>query len=125
LPAGCAAKDLPAGYQIHLISDARRTFVPWIRISDFRRSINAHWEAVLAPWVVDLLKDLPEGTTIATACHSTFFVIETDKVQTNRLSQRHTILKPWHRVIYDNDFPLSAYSRQILSQPKPTPAVPK
>lgn len=125
LPEGCAANALPAGYQIHLISDARRTFVPWIRISDFRRSISAHWDAVLAPWVVELFKDLPEGTTIAAACHSNFFVIETDKVQTNRLSQRHPILKPWHRLIYDNDFPLSPYSRQILSQPKPPPAVPK
>jgi hypothetical protein len=75
--------------------------------------------------VVELFKDLPEGTTIAAACHSNFFVIETDKVQTNRLSQRHPILKPWHRLIYDNDFPLSPYSRQILSQPKPPPAVPK
>src|SRR6266496_822995 len=125
LPAGCPANDLPAGYQIHLISDARRTFVPWIRISDFRRTISAHWDAVLAPWVVDLFKDLPEGTTIAAACHSQFFVIETDKAQTNRLSQRHPILKPWHRVIYDNDFPLSPYSRQILSQPEPPPAARK
>jgi hypothetical protein len=120
LPDGCAAKDLPSGYQIHLISDAGRTFVPWIRVSDFRRTINDNWEAALAPSVVDLLKDLPEGTTIATACHSRFFVIETDKAKTTRLSQRHPILNPsWHRVIYDNDFPLSPHSREILSQPKP------
>jgi hypothetical protein len=120
LPEGCAAKDLPSGYQIHLISDAGRTFVPWIRVSDFHRSINDNWEATLAPWVVELLKDLPEGTTIATACHSRFFVIDTDKAKTTRLSQRHPILNPsWHRVIYDNDFHLSPHSQEILSQPKP------
>ncbi len=122
VPKGCPAKDLPTGYQIHLVSDTRRTFVPWIRMSDFHRSINESWEVVLAPWLVDLLNDLPEGTTIGTASHSKFFVIGTDKAQTARLSQRHPILNPaWHRVIYDNDFPLSPYSRQLLSQPEAPP----
>lgn len=122
LPQGCPANELPAGYQIHLISDTRRTFVPWIRVSDFRRSVSDSWEAVLAPWLVELLKDLPEGTTIATACHSKFFVIATDKVQTTKTSRRHPILNPtWHRVIYDNDFPLTAHSQQILRQPQAPP----
>jgi hypothetical protein len=50
-----------------------RTFVPWVTVPDFRRSIDANFEKLRAPWLLDLLNDLPEGTTIATACHSQFF----------------------------------------------------
>jgi hypothetical protein len=125
VPKGCPAKNLPAGYQIHLISDTGRTFVPWVTVSDFRKSIDGNLEILRAPWVLDLLNDLPEGTTIGTACHSAFFVIGTDKVGTTRISQRHPILnRTWHRVIYDNDYPLPPYSRQILSQPKAPPLLP-
>jgi hypothetical protein len=125
LPRGCPARDLPSGYQIHLISDAGRTFVPWVRISDFRKSIDGNLEILRAPWLLDLLNDLPEGTTIGTACHSSFFVIGTDKAQTKRISQRHPILnRAWHRVIYDNDYSLPPYSRQILSQSKAPPLLP-
>ena len=126
LPQGCPARNLPSGYQIHLISDAGRTFVPWVRISDFRKSIDGNFEKLRAPWLLDLLNDLPEGTTIGTACHSQFFVIGTDKVRTARISQRHPILnRAWHRLIYDNEYPLSPYSRQILSQPKAPPLLPE
>jgi len=125
VPKGCPAKNLPSGYQIHLISDTGRTFLPWVTVSDFRRSIDGNLEKLRAPWLLDLLNDLPEGTTIGTACHSQFFVIGTDKVGTSRISQRHPILnRTWHRVIYDNDYPLPPYSRQILSQPKAPPLLP-
>jgi hypothetical protein len=125
LPRGCLARDLPSGYQIHLISDAGRTFVPWVRISDFRKSIDGNLERLRAPWLLELLNDLPEGTTIGTACHSKFFVIGTDKAQTKRISQRHPILnRAWHRVIYDNDYSLPPYSRQLLSQSKAPPFLP-
>jgi hypothetical protein len=93
LPEGCPARNLPTGYQIHLISDAGRTFVPWVRVSDFRKSIDGNFEKLRAPWLLDLLNDLPEGTTIGTACHSTFFVIGTDKVKTTRISRRHPIIE--------------------------------
>jgi hypothetical protein len=110
---GCPAKNLPSGYQIHLISDTGRTFVPWVRVSDFRKSIDGNLEKLRAPWLLDLLNDLPEGTTIGTACHSNFFVIGTDKAETKRISQRHPILnRAWHRIVYDNDYPLPPYSRQ-------------
>jgi hypothetical protein len=122
VPRGCPAKKLPAGYQIHLISDTGRTFVPWIRISDFRQSISDNLETTRAPWLLDLLQDLPEGTTIGAACHSQFFVIGTDKVGTARISQRHPILnRAWHRLIYDNDYPIRPYSWQILSRPEAPP----
>src|SRR6266480_4306447 len=125
VPKGCPAKNLPSGYQIHLISDTGRTFLPWVTVSDFRRSIDGNLEKLRAPWLLDLLNDLPEGTTIGTACHSQFFVIGTDKVGTSRISQRHPILnRTWHRVIYDNDYPLPPYSQQILSQPKAPPLLP-
>ncbi len=125
LPEGCPARNLPGGYQIHLISDAARTFVPWVRVSDFRKSIEGNYEKLRAPWLLDLLNDLPEGTTIATACHSQFFVIGTDKVRTTRVSRRHPILnRAWHRLIYDNEYPLPPHSRQILSQPKAPPLLP-
>jgi hypothetical protein len=125
LPKGCPARNLPSGYQIHLISDAGRTFVPWVRVSDFRKSIDGNLEKLRAPWLLDLLNDLPEGTTIGTACHSNFFVIGTDKAQTRKISQRHPILnRAWHRVVYDNDYPLPPYSRQILSQLKAPPLLP-
>jgi hypothetical protein len=125
-PEGCPAKNLPGGYQIHLISDNGRTFVPWVRVSDFRKSIDGNLEKLRASWLLDLLNDLPEGTTIGTASHSAFFVIGTDKSQTSRISRRHPILnRAWHRVVYDNDYPITPYSRQILSQPKaPTPGPP-
>ena len=61
---GCPANNLPGGYQIHLISDNGRTFVPWVRVSDFRRSIDGNLERLRAPWLLDLFNDLPEGTTI-------------------------------------------------------------
>ena len=126
LPRGCPARDLPSGYQIHLISDAGRTFVPWVRVSDFRRGVDENLEKLRAPWLLDLLRDLPEGTTIGTACHSQFFVIGTDKVRTARVSQRNPILnRAWHRLIYDNEYPLTPYSRQILSQPKAPPLLPE
>jgi hypothetical protein len=119
---GCPARNLPAGYQIHLISDSGRTFVPWVRVSDFRKSLDGNLERLRAPWLLDLFNDLPEGTTIGTACHSNFFVIATDKLQTRQISQRHPILnRAWHRVVYDNDYPLPPYSRQLLSQPKAPP----
>ena len=122
---GCPARNLPSGYQIHLISDTGRTFVPWVRVSDFRKSIDGNLERLRAPWLLDLLNDLPEGTTIGTACHSNFFVIATDKAETKRISRRHLILnRAWHRVVYDNDYPLPPYSRQILSQPKAPPLLP-
>jgi hypothetical protein len=122
---GCPARNLPSGYQIHLISDTGRTFVPWVRVSDFRKSINGNLEKLRAPWLLDLLNDLPEGTTIGTAFHSNYFVIATDKVQTKRISQRHPILnRAWHRVTYDNDYPLPPYSQQILSRPKAPPLLP-
>jgi hypothetical protein len=122
---GCPARNLPSGYQIHLISDTGRTFVPWVRVSDFRKSIDGNLEKLRAPWLLDLLNDLPEGTTIGTACHSNFFIIGTDKAQTNRISQRHPILnRAWHRVVYDNDYPLPPYSRQILGQPNAPPLLP-
>jgi hypothetical protein len=122
---GCLARDLPSGYQIHLISDAGRTFVPWVRVSDFRKSIDGNLEKLRAPWLLDLLNDLPQGTTIGTACHSNFFVIGTDKAQTRKISQRHPILnRAWHRVVYDNDYPLPPYSRQVLSQLKAPPLLP-
>lgn len=122
---GCPARNLPSGYQIHLISDTGRTFVPWVRVSDFRKSIDGNLERLRAPWLLDLFNDLPEGTTIGTACHSNFFVIGTDKAETKRISQRHPILnRAWHRVTYDNDYPLPPYSRQILSQPKAPPLLP-
>ena len=122
---GCPAKYLPSGYQIHLISDTGRTFVPWVRVSDFRKSIDGNLEKLRAPWLLDLLNDLPEGTTIGTACHSNFFVIGTDKAETRRISQRHPILnRGWHRVTYDNDYPLPPYSREILSRPKVPPLLP-
>jgi hypothetical protein len=122
---GCPAKNLPSGYQIHLISDTGRTFVPWVRVSDFRKSIDGNLEKLRAPWLLDLLNDLPEGTTIGTACHSNFFVIGTDKAETKRISQRHPILnRAWHRIVYDNDYPLPPYSRQILSRPKAPPLLP-
>jgi hypothetical protein len=125
LPEGCPAKNLPTGYQIHLISDAGRTFVPWVTVSDFRRSIDGNFEKLRAPWLLDLLNDLPEGTTIGTACHSSFFVIGTDKARTTRISRRHPILnRAWHRLIYDNEYPLSPYSRQMLSQPQAPPLPP-
>ncbi len=125
VPKGCPAKNLPSGYQIHLISDTGRTFLPWVTVSDFRRSIDGNLEKLRAPWLLDLLNDLPEGTTIGTACHSQFFVIGTDKVGTTRISKRHPILnRTWHRVIYDNNYPLPPYSRQILSQPKAPPLLP-
>jgi hypothetical protein len=122
---GCQARNLPGGYQIHLISDNGRTFVPWVRVSDFRKSLAGNLERLRAPWLLDLLNDLPEGTTIGTACHSSFFVIGTDKAETRRLSQRHPILnRAWHRVVYDNDYPLPPYSRQLLSQPQAPPLLP-
>jgi hypothetical protein len=122
---GCPAKNLPGGYQVHLISDTGRTFVPWVTVSDFRRSIDGNLEKLRAPWLLDLLNDLPEGTTIGTACHSNFFVIGTDKARTTRISRRHPILnRAWHRVTYDNDYPLPPYSRQILSQPQAPPLLP-
>jgi hypothetical protein len=122
---GCPARNLPGGYQIHLISDSGRTFVPWVRVSDFRKSIDGNLERLRAPWLLDLFNDLPEGTTVGTACHSSFFVIGTDKAETRRVSQRHAILnRAWHRVVYDNDYPLPPYSRQILSQPKAPPLLP-
>jgi hypothetical protein len=122
---GCPARNLPGGYQIHLISDNGRTFVPWVRVSDFRKSIDGNLERLRAPWLLDLFNDLPEGTTVGTACHSSFFVIGTDKAETRRVSQRHAILnRAWHRVVYDNDYPLPPYSRQILSQPKAPPLLP-
>ena len=141
LPEGCPARNLPSGYQIHLISDAGRTFVPWVRVSDFRRGVHENLEKLRAPRpetaqlnnpflrdtaaALDLLNDLPEGTTIGTACHSQFFVIGTDKVRTTRISRRHPILnRAWHRLIYDNEYPLTPYSRQILSQPKAPPLLP-
>jgi hypothetical protein len=125
IQTGCPARNLPSGYQIHLISDTGRTFVPWIRTSDFRRSIADNLEMLRAPWFLELLNDLPEGTTIGTACHSSFFVIGTDKAQTARISRRHRILnRAWHRIVYDNDYPLPPYSRQILSQPKAPPLLP-
>src|SRR6266487_372519 len=125
VPKGCPANNLPSGYQIHLISDTGRTFLPWVTVSDFRRSIDGNLEKLRAPWLLDLLNDLPEGTTIGTACHSQFFVIGTDKVGTTRISKRHPILnRTWHRVIYDNNYPLPPYSRQILSQPKAPPLLP-
>ncbi len=125
VPEGCPARNLPAGYQIHLIADTGRTFVPWIRISDFRRSIDDNAEKTRAPWMLDLLQDLPEGTTIGTACHSQFFVIGTDKVETTRISQRHPILnRAWHRVIYDNDYPIQPYSQELLSRPQAPPLLP-
>ena len=102
-----------------------RTFVPWVTVPDFRRSIDGNFEKLRAPWLLDLLNDLPEGTTIGTACHSSFFVIGTDKAQTTRISRRHPILnRAWHRLIYDNEYPLTPYSRQILSQPKAPPLLP-
>jgi hypothetical protein len=122
---GCPARNLPGGYQIHLISDNGRTFVPWVRVSDFRKSIDGNLERLRAPWLLDLFNDLPEGTTIGTACHSSFFVIGTDKAETRKISQRHAILnRAWHRVVYDNDYPLPPYSRQVLSQPKAPPLLP-
>jgi hypothetical protein len=122
---GCPAKDLPSGFQIHLISDSGRTFVPWIRVSDFRKSIDGNLEKLRAPWLLDLFNDLPENTTIGTACHSNFFVIGTDKAGTSKISQRHPILnRAWHRVTYDNDYPLSPYSQQILNRPKAPPLLP-
>jgi hypothetical protein len=122
---GCPARNLPGGYQIHLISDNGRTFVPWVRVSDFRKSLAGNLERLRAPWLLDLFNDLPEGTTIGTACHSSFFVIGTDKAETRRLSQRHPILnRAWHRVVYDNDYPLPPYSRQLLSQPQAPPLLP-
>ena len=125
VPRGCPAKNLPGGYQIHLISDSGRTFVPWVRISDFRRSIDGNFETLRAPWLLDLLNDLPEGTTIGAACHSNFFVIGTDKAQTKRISQRNPILnRAWHRIIYDDDYPIPPYSCQILSQPQAPPLLP-
>ena len=125
VPGGCPAKNLPGGYQIHLISDSGRTFVPWVRISDFRRSIDGNFETLRAPWLLDLLNDLPEGTTIGAACHSNFFVIGTDKAQTKRISQRNPILnRAWHRIIYDDDYPIPPYSCQILSQPQAPPLLP-
>jgi hypothetical protein len=125
LPEGCPARNLPRGYQIHLIPDAGRTFVPWVRVSDFRRGVDENLETLRAPWLLDLLNDLPEGTTIGTACHSKFFVVGTDKAQTSRISRRHPILnRAWHRLIYDNDFPLPPYSRQMLSQPQAPPLLP-
>ena len=124
LPEGCPARNLPGGYQIHLISDAGRTFVPWVRVSDFRRGVDENLEKLRAPWLLDLLNDLPEGTTIGAACHSQFFVIGTDKVRTSRISRRHPIFRAWHRLIYDNEYPLPPYSRQMLSQPKAPPLLP-
>jgi hypothetical protein len=125
LPRGCPARDLPSGYQIHLISDTGRTFVPWVRVSDFRRSIDGNLEKLRAPWLLDLLNDLPEGTTIGTACHSQFFVIGTDKARTTRISRRHPILnRAWHRIVYDNDYPLPPYSRQMLGRPQAPPLLP-
>lgn len=49
LPQGCPARNLPSGYQIHLISDAGRTFVPWVRVSDFRRGVDENLEKLRAP----------------------------------------------------------------------------
>ncbi len=122
---GCPAKNLPAGYQIHLIPDSGRTFVPWIRVSDFRKSIDGNLEKLRAPWLLDLFNDLPEGTTIGTACHSNFFVIGTDKAETKKISQRHPIMnRAWHRIVYDNDYPLPPYSRELLSRPKVPPLLP-
>jgi hypothetical protein len=122
---GCPARNLPSGYQIHLISDTGRTFVPWVRVSDFRKSLDGNLEKLRAPWLLDLFNDLPEGTTIGTACHSNFFVIGTDKAETKKISQRHPILnRAWHRIVYDNDYPLPPYSREILSRPKVPPLLP-
>jgi hypothetical protein len=122
LPAGCPARNLPSGYQIHLIPDKGRTFVPWVRVSDFRKSIDGNFEKLRAPWVLDLLQDLPEGTTIGAAGHSHFFVIGTDKAGTDRLSQRHPILnRAWHRIVYDNEYPIPPYSRRLLTQSKAPP----
>jgi hypothetical protein len=122
---GCPARNLPAGYQIHLIPDSGRTFVPWVRVSDFRKSIDGNLEKLRAPWLLDLLNDLPEGTTLGTACHSNFFVIGTDKSETTKISRRHPIQnRAWHRITYDNDYPLPPYSQQLLSQPKAPPLLP-
>jgi hypothetical protein len=98
--------------------------VPWVRVSDFRRGVDENLEKLRAPWLLDLLNDLPEGTTIGAACHSQFFVIGTDKVRTSRISRRHPIFRAWHRLIYDNEYPLPPYSRQMLSQPKAPPLLP-
>jgi hypothetical protein len=125
LPEGCPARNLPSGYQIHLISDAGRTFVPWVRVSDFRKGVDENLEKLRAPWLLDLLRDLPEGTTIGAACHSQFFVIGTDKAGTTRISRRHPILnRAWHRLVYDNEYPLPPSSRQMLNQPKAPPLLP-
>jgi hypothetical protein len=119
---GCPAKNLPGGYQIHLISDSGRTFVPWVRVSDFRKSIDGNLERLRAPWLLDLFNELPEGTTIGTACHSWFFVIGTDKAESRRISRPDPIVNwAWHRIVYDNDYPLPPYSRQILRRPKAPP----
>ncbi len=119
---GCPANILPAGFQIHLIPDSERTFVPWVRLSDFRKSLAGNLENLRAPWVLDLLNELPAGTTVATSFHSTFFVIATEKAQTSRWSQRHPILnRKWHRVVFDNDYPIPPRSTLLLSQLAPPP----
>jgi hypothetical protein len=120
--AGSRARSLPAGFQIHLISDEGRTFVPWVRVSDFRKSIDGNLEKLRASWILDLFNDLPEGTTIGTAFHSHFFVIATDKAVSNRVSMINPIRNAkWHRIAYDNDYPIPPYSRQVLLRPDAPP----
>lgn len=118
--SGCPARKLPSGFQIHLIPDSGRTFVPWVRISDFHKSLDGNLEKLRAPWLLDLFNDLPEGTTIGTAFHSNFFVIATDKARTFRMSQRNPILnRKWHRIVYDNDYPIPPSSKALLIGPQP------
>lgn len=121
-PQGCPADKLPEGFQIHLIPDSGQTFVPWVRVSDFRASIKGNLEVLRAPWILELFRELPAGTTIATAFHSNFFVISTEKAESKRWSWRNPILnRQWHRITYDGDYPIPPRSRRILSLPAPPP----
>ena len=121
---GCLARKLPAGFQIHLIADSGRTFVPWVRVSDFRKSIEGNLESLRAPWLLDVFNELPAGTTIGTAFHSNFFVIATDKARTFQISRRNPILnRKWQRVVFDNDYPIPPKTKAILTQPEAPPLV--
>jgi hypothetical protein len=122
---GCLARKLPGGFQIHLIPDSGRTFVPWVTVSDFRKSLEGNLEKLRAPWILDVFNELPAGTTIGTAFHSNFFVIATDKAKTYQMSKRHPILnRKWHRIVFDNDYPIPAQTKLLLNRPD-APPIPK
>ena len=39
--------------------------MPWVQVSDFRKSIEGNLESLRAPWLLDVFNELPASTTLA------------------------------------------------------------